>query len=82
MRCRKKVSDALSVRSYECADKTYADALAIAGAPNASESSKGIVELATQIDGGVLVSIGGDIATAGDAPSDGWPVRGSSFDYD
>jgi thiamine biosynthesis lipoprotein ApbE len=25
--------------------------------------------------GGVLVSIGGDVATAGEAPADGWPVR-------
>jgi thiamine biosynthesis lipoprotein len=30
--------------------------------------------VATEIDRGVLVSIGGDIAIAGDAPSDGWPV--------
>jgi thiamine biosynthesis lipoprotein len=27
------------------------------------------------VDGGVLVSLGGDIALAGDAPAGGWPVR-------
>ena len=25
--------------------------------------------------GGVLVSLGGDIALAGDPPRDGWPIR-------
>jgi thiamine biosynthesis lipoprotein len=30
---------------------------------------------AETLDGGVLVSIGGDISTAGPPPPDGWPVR-------
>jgi FAD:protein FMN transferase len=29
----------------------------------------------TRLGGGVLVSLGGDLATAGDAPQDGWRVR-------
>ncbi len=31
--------------------------------------------VATALDCGVLVSLGGDIALAGDAPVDGWPIR-------
>ena len=30
---------------------------------------------ARAVDGGVLVSVGGDIAVAGEPPADGWPVR-------
>ncbi len=31
--------------------------------------------IARTVDGGVLVSLGGDIAVAGHPPTDGWPVR-------
>ena len=31
--------------------------------------------IAERLDVGVLVSLGGDVATAGDAPAGGWPVR-------
>lgn len=31
--------------------------------------------IADTLDGGVLVSLGGDVASAGVAPDDGWPVR-------
>ena len=32
-------------------------------------------QVATALDCGVLVSLGGDIALAGSAPGDGWPIR-------
>ncbi len=32
-------------------------------------------QIAAKLDCGVLVSLGGDIAVAGPAPADGWPVR-------
>jgi thiamine biosynthesis lipoprotein len=31
--------------------------------------------LAAELGGGILVSLGGDISVAGQAPADGWPVR-------
>ena len=31
--------------------------------------------IAEQVHGGVLVSLGGDVAVAGEPPEDGWPVR-------
>ncbi len=39
----------LATTSNQFVNKAYADALAIAGAPNSSESAKGIIQLATQV---------------------------------
>ena len=38
-------------------------------------ADRAAARIAATVDGGVLVSLGGDIAIAGPAPADGWPVR-------
>jgi FAD:protein FMN transferase len=38
-------------------------------------ADRAAIEVASAIDGGVLVNLGGDIAVAGAAPSDGWSIR-------
>jgi thiamine biosynthesis lipoprotein len=37
-------------------------------------ADRAAVRLAGELGGGVLVNLGGDLAVAGDAPADGWPV--------
>jgi thiamine biosynthesis lipoprotein ApbE len=38
-------------------------------------ADRAVAEVASTIDGGVLVNLGGDIAVAGPAPSGGWSIR-------
>ncbi len=38
-------------------------------------ADKCAARIADRVDCGVLVSLGGDVAVAGEAPADGWPIR-------